>query len=209
MVLVCLRQTPCKSLTHFGGDPMKHFLSAVALLGVMAVPAMGALWFEDFESYAPGNLVAQNVGWEGWDGAGANAIVSTKFPGTKVVEMFANDDLVHQYSGYTSGQYEYSAMQYIPHDHSGSVTYFIMMNNYNIGGSAPKGWSVQMKFDYATGLVTDDESAEKPGVAIKYGEWKEIKVVIDLEANTQTTYYDGFKVGSADWYNPGDSAQSV
>lgn len=181
----------------------------------MTAPALGA-WADDFQSYALNSTVAGQGGWAGWDGGAANAIVSNahpKYAGDQAARMSTNDDLVQEYTGYTSGQFVYRAMQYIPSNHTGTQTYFILMNNYNIGGSAPKGWSVQMKFDYATNLVTDDEdpSAVKPGVPIVYDAWKEIKVLIDLEANTQTTFYDGVQVGTADWYNPSDAnhAKSV
>ncbi|MBP7933985.1 MAG: PEP-CTERM sorting domain-containing protein [Phycisphaerae bacterium] len=188
---------------------MKHVMSAVALLALMAVPAMGALWSDDFQSYAAGTVLDGVGGWDGWDAGGVNAAVKVdpkpSSAGDQMVEMTAGDDLVQQYSGYTSGKYVFTAMQYIPSTHAGTQTYFIMMNNYNIGGSAPKGWSVQMKFDYGTNLVTDDESSEKPGVPIAYDQWKQIKVAIDLDANTQTTYYGGAYVGTADWYNAGDA----
>jgi len=173
-------------------------------MGILGVPAMGA-WNEDFQSYALGSQIGGQGGWAGWDGGVVNATVSDaypKFAGDKMVLMTANDDLVQEYSGYTSGQWVFSAMQYIPSDHVGDVTFFIMMNKYTL---ASKGWSVQMKFDYNAGVVTDDESAQKPGVPIVYDQWNEIRVMIDLDANTQSTYYNGAFVGTADWYEVGNT----
>lgn len=190
---------------------MKHVMSVVVFLAIAVVPAMGA-WSEDFQSYNLGSVLTGQGGWAGWDGGSASATVSDahpKFAGDQAVMMGTNDDVVHEYSGYTSGQFVYSAMQYIPSVHEGAQTFFIMMNNYNYGyQDAPKGWAVQMKFDYATGLVTDDESSDKPGVAIAYDQWKEIKVVIDLDANTQTTYYGGQYVGTADWYDASSTSHA-
>lgn len=179
---------------------MKHLLSVVAVIALMAVPALGN-WADDFQSYTLGSNISGQGGWEGWDGSATAATVSgahPKFAGDQAVLMSTNDDLVHQYSGYTSGQWEFKAMQYIPSNHTGTVTYFIMMDKYTL---ASKGWAVQMKFDYTAGVVNDDESATKLNVPIVYDAWKEIKVVIDLDNNKQTTYYNGAQVGTSDWYD--------
>ena len=67
-----------------------------------------------------------------------------------------------------------------------------------------------MKFDYATGLVQDDEQADpKNKVPFVYDQWKQIKVVIDLDANTQSTYYDGIAVGTSDWYDATNTADHL
>jgi hypothetical protein len=185
---------------------MKHVMLVVAVLALAGVPALGN-WADDFQSYAPGSNISGQGGWEGWNLSATAATISTahpKFAGDQAVLMATNDDLVHQYSGYTSGQYLYRAMQYIPSNHTGTVTYFIMMNKYSVTPDS-KGWSVQMKFDYTAGVVNDDESTTKANVPIVYDAWKEIKVLIDLDANTQTTYYNGTLVGTADWYNPADA----
>ncbi len=182
---------------------MRYVMSVFALVAVMALPAMAAD-FDDFQSYPLGSILTGQGGWEGWDGSSASAIVSNahpKFPGDQAVMMFANDDVVHQYSGYTSGQCVFTAMQYIPRAHQGTVTYLILMNKYTL---ASKGWSVQLKFDYTTGMVVDDE-AGGAGIPFVYDQWKQIKVVIDLDANTQSTFYDGVQVGTADWYDPGSA----
>lgn len=186
---------------------MKHVMSVVALVALMAVPAMGA-WAEDFQSYALGSNITGQGGWEGWNAGATAATISAahpKFAGDQAVLMATDDDLVHQYSGYTSGQYQYTAWQYIPSNHvTDSVTYFIMMNKYSVTPDS-KGWAVQMPFDYKTGRVYDDMVENEAGVPIVYDAWKEIKITIDLDANTRTCYYDGQVVGTAAWYNPSDA----
>ena len=185
----------------------KVALSVLAGLAVSIVTAVGQSWSEDFESYPLGANIGGLGGWAGWDGAtvGATVIANPKDAADRVLSLVANDDLVQQFSGYTSGQWQFTARQFIPKAFSGSQTYLILMNNYNIGASAPKGWSVQMIFDYVNGYIIDAESATTYNVPIVYDVWNDIKVMIDLEANTQSTYYNGTLVGSADWYDlPGE-----
>lgn len=187
---------------------MKHLILVLALMGLTAAPALGQ-WSDDFQSYADGSLLAGQGGWAGWDGGAAATTASgdhPKFAGDLAAKLLVNDDFVQQYSGYTSGKYTYTAMQYIPSTLAGQTgmqTFFILMNNYNVSG--PKGWAVQMKFNMETGLVTDDESGSSASVPIVYDSWKEIKVEIDLEANTQATFYNGTAVATSDWYDPNDA----
>ncbi len=181
----------------------KVAFSVLAGLAVSVVTAVGQSWSEDFQSYPLGANIGGLGGWAGWDLAPVAATVSAnpQDAGDLVLSLVANDDLVQQFSGYSSGQWQFTAKQFIPSAHSGVQTYLILMNNYNIGESAPKGWSVQMLFNYQTGLITDVESAASYNVSIVYDVWNDIKVMIDLEANTQSTYYNGTLVGSADWYD--------
>lgn len=183
----------------------KVALSVLVGLAVSVVTAVGQSWSEDSQSYSLGANINGLGGWAGWDDEVVAAIVSgahPKFEGDQAVSLMANDDLVQPFSGYSSGQWQFTAKQFIPAAPSGSETYFILMNNYDVGGA--KGWSVQMRFYYWTGLVTDEESSVNNNVPIVYDAWNDIKVMIDLDANTRSTYYNGTLVGSADWYDPGN-----
>jgi hypothetical protein len=75
------------------------------------------VWSEDFESYAVGSSMHGQGGWKGWDNDPTwTAYVSDAqaLSGEKSVDVNGNTDLVHEFSGYTSGQYLFTAWIYIP-----------------------------------------------------------------------------------------------
>ena len=184
---------------------MKHFTLAVVCVGLMAATALGD-WTEDFQSYAVGSLITGQGGWSGWDGdltflaEVANDPAGTA--GNQVLKEFAGNDMVQQYTGYTSGAWVYKAKQYIPISQKGvGSTSFILMNNYNVGGT--KGWGLQLNANLTLDLVFDAEGGYAP-VPVVYDQWMEIRVEIDLDHNVRTTYYGGTLVGSGPWYDPAD-----
>jgi len=79
----------------------------------------GIVWSENFDSYAAGSDMHGQGGWKGWDNDPAyTAYVSDKESRSDPhsVDIKANADLVHEYSGYTSGEYVYIAYVYLPSD---------------------------------------------------------------------------------------------
>ncbi len=94
------------------------------------------------------------------------------------------------FSGYTSRVWVVTAQQYIPDDFAGR-TYFIIENVYN-DALQNLSWSTQVAFDSATRNVENEAAAADPGT-LSYiaGQWVELKLVVDLDADMQTFYYDG------------------
>jgi hypothetical protein len=195
------------------------------LAGVAVLPAVAsAQWSDGFEAYADLSNLHGQGGWKGFDNDPAHAgTVSTLFAhsGTKSARISTTsptvygDDLTHEYSGYTSGQWTYNAWQYIPGNTPAGTnrnTYFILMNTYADGGAVPGGvdrWSVQLKFnlDPASAhpnTVFDDvlAAAGSPGTAfvpLVFDAWTPISVAIDLNANTMVATYNGLTVISTTW----------
>jgi len=169
-------------------------LGAVALLACVPVSAN---WFEDFDSYANDSSMHGQGGWKGWDNnPGATAYVrddqALSLPHS--VEIAGNSDLVHEYFGYTSGVWTYTAWQYVPENFQG-VSYFILLNTYNDFG--PYNWSTQVHFESATNLVISDfENASLPLIR---GQWVELRNVIDLDNDTQSFYYNGQLLTTKSW----------
>ncbi|HPR07199.1 MAG TPA: hypothetical protein PLI17_11270, partial [Denitromonas sp.] len=152
-------------------------------------------WSDNFDSYATGSQLIGQGGWEGWDGsAAAGALTSNAqaLSAPNSADILGATDLVHQYSGYTSGKWVYTAMQYIPNDFVGQ-TYFILLNTYVSGNVNADNWSTQLCFDSATGQVNDDVPGSCSGtntLPLVTGQWVEIRVEIDLDADTQAIYYN-------------------
>ncbi|MBN2270775.1 MAG: PEP-CTERM sorting domain-containing protein, partial [Sedimentisphaerales bacterium] len=93
------------------------------------------------------------------------------------------------------GNLEFSAMQYIP-DGSHGQSFLILLNQYDDGG--PYDWSVQLNCDLDAGQIVSDFGGGA-SLPIIWGEWVELKCVIDLVGNTVDEYYDGTLLSSHQW----------
>jgi hypothetical protein len=173
------------------------FLGASATLGVSA----NMNWLDNFGSYANDQFLddfsTEDGGWGGWGlnpAAGAyvrdDQVLSTPY----AVEIVDPSDLVHEYDGYTTGQWTYKCMQYIPTDFSG-MTYFIMMSEYLEAGDGT--WIVQVHFDSALNLVEQETSGEQ--LPLIKGEWVEIRCEIDLTDDWLEIYYGGELLAEKEW----------
>ena len=159
-------------------------------------------WIEHFDAYATGSEVIGQGGWEGWGGSGTVGALTSATQlrsAPNSIDVVGDTDLVHQYSGYTSGVWTYTAWQYLPTAVTGR-TYFILLNTYP--ALAFGHWSVQLCFDGTAGVVRDDTLGDcTTGVTapLVRDQWVEIRVVADLTANTQTVFYNGAQFYTAPW----------
>ena len=172
-------------------------LSLVLLLVSVFAGSARADWMDDFESYALGSGLHGQGGWHGWDGSpAADAYITDLYSHSPVqsVEIAAASDMVHEFSGYTSGEWTFIAWQYIPQGFSGS-TYFILLNEYTDLG--PYNWSSQVHFDSSTMSVVSDP--ELDSLPLIVGQWVELRVVIDLNQDLQTFYYNDQILYSKSW----------
>jgi hypothetical protein len=159
-------------------------------------------FLENFDSYAPGSDMHGQGGWKGWDnnpGAGAlvSNVVSLSPPNS--VDIIGASDLVHEFSGFTSGQWTLTAWMFLP-GNSTANTYFIALNTYADLG--PYNWSTQVCFNTFAGVVVDDVGADcttGPSLPLVTDQWVEIRVEIDLTANTQSFFYNGTMLYSDTW----------
>ena len=115
-------------------------------------------WIDHFDTYAADTQLHGVGGWEGWgNSAAAGAFTRTAQARTPAnsVEILGASDLVHPYTGYTTGTWTYTAWQYIPTGTTGD-TYFIMLNTYNNDAACTGcNWSVQVIFQ-ATGDIVNE-----------------------------------------------------
>lgn len=147
-------------------------------------------WREDFDTYAAGSQAIGQGGWDGWgSSAAAGALVSSmqSFGPGHSIDVNGATDLVHQYSGYTSGQWEYHAKLYIPSGMTGSP-YFILLSQYPTNPI----WAVQVAFNSVTGNVEADAGGATAGATtpIVFDRWVDIQVMIDFDADWVQLYYD-------------------
>jgi hypothetical protein len=179
------------------------FVLGVIVGGLMCLPSVASAedyWFDNFDNYVSGSMVNGQGGWEWW-ATGADAQISngTTEPAQSApnsIKIMGSTDIVHQYSGNTSGDWIYTAWMYIDEGYSGpppDCAYFIMLNTYAFP-SGPYFWSVQMGFDSNTGLVFCDagSSNQVKQHAFLKDQWAEIRVEIYLDQDWTKVYYNGF-----------------
>lgn len=176
--------------------------ATLAVIGALAVTGAKAGFVEDFDSYANGSQMHGQGGWKGWDnnpadGALVSSAQSSSAPHS--VDINGGSDLVHEFDGLTSGSHVLTAQQYIPTASDSGTTYYILLNQYNDG--TPYNWSVQMAFNLSAGTVVEDllGGALTPQTIVR-DQWVELKVEVDLDANTVTAYYNGLQLRSGAWY---------
>lgn len=151
---------------------------------------------EDFDSYSATNMHGQG-GWKGWKGDpqyGANTSNLYSLSGSKSVEITGNADLVHEFSGYTSGKWTLSADQYISSAATG-ISYFILLNDYDDSG--PFNWSTQLAFNLTYGNLFSHYASGS--TAIVKDQWVNIRVDIDLDNNSQEIFYNNILFEKKSW----------
>lgn len=156
---------------------------------------------ENWDSYAAGSNAHGQGGWKGWgndEAAGATVVDTQSVSPSNSIQIADTSDLIHEFSGYTSGQYTVTAKMYIPADFTGE-TYFIFENAY-VDSADPSilSWSTQVVF--RNGNVENYDNAADPG-SMPYvtGQWADIELDIDLDADQQTFSYNGAVLYSGSW----------
>jgi len=156
-------------------------------------------WSDNFDSYPTGVSIHGLGGWKGWFNDPAGTAYTRDDPAYSApnsVEVTGATDLVHEYTGFTSGSWTYRAMQYIPADFSGT-TYFILLNSYDDAG-LDLNWSTEVQFDSASGQVIND-GPDGGTLPMINGQWIEIRVGIDLDNDIQSFYYGGNLLFESTW----------
>ncbi len=162
--------------------------------------AAGGTFFDDFESYSPGSNLHGQGGWKGWDNdplVGAPASDAFAFSGNHSLEIAGDADLVHELNA-SGGQWTFTTQQYLPIDSTGT-SWLIFLNRYlDQETEDPSYWSAQLVFDLDLGVVYGaDFETEIPLVRDR---WTEVRVEVDLDSNTHTSYYNDTVVASGAWY---------
>jgi len=148
------------------------------------------VWSDNFDSYALGSSMHGQGGWKGWDNdptwtAYVTDVQSLSSPHS--VDIVGDSDLVHEFSEFTSGNWTFTARQYIPTDFSGT-SYFILLDDYTDGAGQANHWAVQLHFNSTTQLVESEFDALT--LPLITGQWVEIRVEIDFDIDWLECYYD-------------------
>ena len=181
---------------------MRRRIGTLALALVLGVAgnSRAAEFAEGFETYTAGTSVHGQGGWKGWDNvAAAGAPVSNRFAhsGRNSIEIRGSSDLVHEFD-LTGNQWVLTAYQYTPSGAKGT-TYLILLNRYRDDG--PYDWSVQTAYNLTSGTVTPATGDTGSNTRIVYDQWVQIRLAIDLTANTFEESYNGIRIAAGPWDN--------
>lgn len=184
-----------------------QWLWSALAAGCLAGAASAQTPFTDnFDSYTVGTSLTPSAnGWKQW-GSGPCALNkiennSTGFArsgnsvsGDLVLSPFDCSDLVHEFTGFTSGQHTMRVYTYIP---TGATDngYFIALSIYSDPG--PFNWAVQVTLDPQTATYTADLGAGPSGQGpLLLDTWVEVRAQIDLTADLCEVFYNGTSVGA-------------
>jgi len=185
---------------------LSRFLIVCAALLVIVPAAAGTDWSDNFDSYAAGNGLIGQGGWDGWDSsAAAEAFIvdSISLSTPNSVAIIPTTDIVQEFAE-TAGDWYMTSWSYVPTGSTGKQ-YFIMLNNYTSGGAHVNAdWSVEIEFDSGTGQLTDHYSTST--TPIIYDQWVEVKIDIHLAQNTYDIYYNSAFLASNAWQTGGADA---
>ena len=163
-----------------------------------------AAFSENFDSYTAGSNVHGQGGWKGWgnDPSAAATVAGTpSFSAPNSIKIEGGSDLIHEFSKFTSGSWTITAKQYVPASFSGQ-SYFIFENVYSDTDMDIISWSTQIWFDGATGQLGNEDGAANPFTAsLSKDRWVDLKLVVDLDNDVQTFWYDGALMYSGSWKN--------
>jgi len=138
-------------------------------------------------------------GWKGWDNdpTWTAYVTSDQFLSSPhSVDITGDSDLIHEYSGCTSGEWTFIAWQYIPTDFFG-LSYFILLSDYADGMGQDNKWAVQVRFDADQEIVEAEHGG--PNLPLITGQWVELRIEIDLDTDWFEFYYDGDLLEEKAW----------
>lgn len=186
---------------------MRRFSSLCVLL-VLAIVGCGPV-HDNFDNYPTGQSLHGVQGWKGWDNnPGATAFTSNiqSISPPNSVHITGSADLVHEFQGIVNGTWRFHTKQFIPSSSVGD-TYFILMNRYTDGPSAPKSWSLQLECDAANNFVRFRDGVNAIGGQLPLIEncWVPIDVIIDLANDRQQVYYNKKLLFEGPWRTVGDT----
>ena len=184
---------------------MKHTTLIAGALLALTVPATAQAFQDNFDAYANGTVLNGVGGWKGWDNNAAVAGVVTNarrisLPNSMQLDGSVQTDAVHPGSNATSGKWLLTLKQRIElGDLGGGNVYVIGNSVYNDGG--PYTWTIQISATNSGTIVNDD--IRGGNLPVIYNRWVEYCIIIDLDNDTCTTYYDGQLLSSGTYSNGG------
>ena len=186
-------------------------LAAVALLATTPRTASAQFFSDNFDAYTTGSTIAGQGGWETWDNVPAanTTVVNTQaFSSPNSLLVAGPADIVHRFTGITSGVWYARARTFIPSTQTGEA-WFILLNTY-APSSPNNNWSVQVVMCVTActtmgalpGQVVNLGGSEVAGTGVApliTNQWVDIRVEVNLTSNSYNVFYNDVLLDSKAW----------
>jgi len=160
------------------------------------------VWSDNFDSYSLGQFLdgtPDDGGWKIWngspDGDGAYVVDNQSLSNPHSVEILGKSDIVHEFTRICSGNWTFTDWVYVPTDFS-DASCFILMSYYPTPYSYDI-WQLAVIFNGGTGFVKSYPSG--PTLPLITGQWVELRVEIDFEADCLECYYNDELLDEKKW----------
>jgi hypothetical protein len=172
-----------------------HWLAGILALAVLSTQIEAQTYLEDFESYSVNSNIVGQGGWREFNGAPpALSLVSSNFAnsGTKSLRTSTGSNTIREWTNFNSGtgKWVVTCQSYIPSTTTEEF-WFKFMSFYRDNG--PYFWVSQVGFNAGAAGMGRCFSGTLTATSftVIYDRWVEIKLLIDLDADTIEVFYDG------------------
>jgi len=165
---------------------------------------MASGWSDNFDTYSDGQFLdgsSDDGGWRGWNGvpSGGSYVTGAMYrsaPHSCRVE--GASDTIHEFTGYTSGVWNFSAWVFVPDDYEGQGDFILLSIYYDFGDQEGNHWAVQLALDSFLGVI-ESQWGDLWNLPLITERWVEVLCVIDLDADWLEIYYDGELLDYREW----------
>ena len=175
-----------------------HWLAGVLALTALSTQIEAQSYLEDFEAYPVNTNIVGQGGWREFNGAPpALSLVSNKYAnsGTQSLRTATGSNTIREWTNFNSGtgQWVVTCQSYIP-SATTEEFWFKFMSFYRDNG--PYAWVAQVGFNTGSAGVGRcfDGSLAAVQFSVIFDRWVEIKLMIDLDADTIEVFYDGMSL---------------
>lgn len=153
---------------------------------------------EDVDSYVVGDYIAEVspyfTTWSNAPGGAEDALVTdvVASSGSNSVVVELNQDLIVIMEDYTTGVYFYDMKMYVP---TGFCGYFNLQKTSTPG----EEWAFQAYYQTNGDVVVDAGAAAALTHSFSHDEWFDIKVIVDLDNDWATYYFNGVEMIGYQW----------
>ncbi|MFI4881048.1 MAG: LamG-like jellyroll fold domain-containing protein [Phycisphaerales bacterium JB064] len=184
------------------GDGSFEPMESLSVMNALEDPCP-PVFVEDFEFYMPESEPCGIGGWSPWPGStdvcglvttdqAASGMRSLRIDGQMGGMTGQGDDMVRTFD-LTSGRHVLTMQTLVPTGATGRG-WVVMLSEF----PAPFNWALNLMLDANAGIIRDEQDAGL-NTPLVFGQWIELQVVIDLDADTVDATYNGvpFIVGKS------------
>lgn len=180
----------------------KVILSLSFIFSISALSfAQGVVFSDNFDSYLAGQqLACQNpTDWTTWSNLPCDPVedgyVSSNYAhsGSNSFVIIQNNDQVHAFGPYTSGNWEIDFQMYIP---TGASGYF---NTLSIFAGAASEWGMQAFFNVGGSGTLDAGGQTAASFTFQNDHWFLVQVIVDLDNDHAEYWMNGSMIYQWQW----------